>query len=459
MRLSNRLFRNPGLNNQAKRLLENRVSPITWLAISLLVLISLGMVGLVVVMLVSQFSAEAEDDEHRGIRYLEEGRWEEAESLLRRELDRVEKLHGPNSEKTASALSMLAESLHGTNQLIEAESLYRRALDINSQGSAIDDSRNFFNLRNLYKFLLATNQRSEAEPLMRRALAVEESNLAGGESYFLSYAMTLNELVWWLDYTNRLDEAETLWRESLTRAETLYGPDTLAAAAALNNLAQILQATDRRVEAEPLMRRALGIWERLSGPGHIEIGVGLRNLAQLLVATNRLTDAEPLIRRALTIFETHYGTEHEDVAVSLNNLARLLDRLDRRALAEPLHRRTEQLVVRCGRAWSNEQPHLLRISSNYPRLIYRMDLAATETPQQRQPVVELDGPLTSILPEVERLLGPARPVKAVLAKLDENYRKENKQSVYLLKLDEPISPHLAAFLDEPETDPQLPETP
>ena len=71
----------------------------------------------------------------------------------------------------------------------------------------------------------------------------------------------------------------------------------------LNNLAQLLQATNRLAEAEPLFRRALAIDEKSYGPDHPKVAIGLNNLAQLLKATNRLAEAEPLMRRALAIDE------------------------------------------------------------------------------------------------------------------------------------------------------------
>jgi tetratricopeptide (TPR) repeat protein len=67
----------------------------------------------------------------------------------------------------------------------------------------------------------------------------------------------------------------------------------------LNNLAVLLWATNRLAEAEPLYRRALGIDEKSFGPEHPNVARDLNNLAELLRATNRLAEAESLYRRAL----------------------------------------------------------------------------------------------------------------------------------------------------------------
>ncbi|MFM7832894.1 MAG: tetratricopeptide repeat protein, partial [Planctomycetaceae bacterium] len=77
-------------------------------------------------------------------------------------------------------------------------------------------------------------------------------------------------------------------------------------------LANLLYATNRLSEAEPLYRRALSIDETSYGPNHPEVAIRLNNLALLLSATNRLSEAEPLSRRMVEIFiEFTRDTGHE----------------------------------------------------------------------------------------------------------------------------------------------------
>jgi tetratricopeptide repeat protein len=67
--------------------------------------------------------------------------------------------------------------------------------------------------------------------------------------------------------------------------------------------------TNRLAEAEPLYRRALTIEEKNSGPDHPNVAAGLNNLAGLLYATRWCAEAEPLYRRALVISEKSFGHE------------------------------------------------------------------------------------------------------------------------------------------------------
>jgi tetratricopeptide (TPR) repeat protein len=101
--------------------------------------------------------------------------------------------------------------------------------------------------------------------------------------------------------TNRLSEAEPLFRRALEIATKNYGSDHPSVAKRLESLALLLQNTDRLSEVEPLFRRALEIDEKFYGPDHPEVAAVLNNLAFLLRTDNRLGDAAPLYRRSLAI--------------------------------------------------------------------------------------------------------------------------------------------------------------
>ena len=100
----------------------------------------------------------------------------------------------------------------------------------------------------------------------------------------------------------------------------------------LNNLAELLRDTNRLAEAEPLYRRALAIDEASFGPDHPEVARGLNNLALLLKATNRLSNAEPLSRRQLEIFleiTAATGHQHPYLRTAVGNYSVLLEEMGR----------------------------------------------------------------------------------------------------------------------------------
>ena len=346
----------------------------------------------------------------------------EAEPLFRRALAIDEASYGPDHPDVAPDLNNLAGLLQATNRLAEAEPLYRRALAIDETSYGPDHPDVATALNNLAVLLQATNRLAEAEPLYpagagdrrgvvrprpprRRHRPQQPGGVAAGHQppgrgraavsggrwrstrrrYGPDHphvATALNNLAGLLRATNRLAEAEPLYRRALAIDEASYGPDHPTVATALNNLAELLRATNRLAEAEPLLpagagdrrgvatapttptspppsttwrrccrpptawprpsrciRRALAIDEASYGPDHPDVATDLNNLAGLLQATNRLAEAEPLFRRALAIDEASYGPDHPDVATDLNNLAALLRATNRLAEAEPLFRR------------------------------------------------------------------------------------------------------------------------
>ena len=80
--------------------------------------------------------------------------------------------------------------------------------------------------------------------------------------------------------------------------------------------------TNRLAEAEPLYRRALAIDEKALGPT-IPTFRDSQPPGRAAAFHRPHTEAEPLFRRALAIIEKNFGPDHPDVASNLNNLAKL----------------------------------------------------------------------------------------------------------------------------------------
>ena len=111
-------------------------------------------------------------------------------------------------------------------------------------------------------------------------------------------------------------------RRALAIDEASFGKDHSDVARDLNNLAGLLYTTNRLAEAEPLYRRALAIDEQSYGPHHPDVAIDLNNLALLLRATDRWEEAEPLYRRMLLIFLQSFGEVpgvHRDVRLGVGN--------------------------------------------------------------------------------------------------------------------------------------------
>ena len=111
--------------------------------------------------------------------------------------------------------------------------------------------------------------------------------------------------------TDRLDEAEPLYRRALAIAErSMARPPRRRLRPQQPGVAAAGHRPAGRGRAA-LPPRA-GDRRGALGPDHPKVATALNNLAVLLRATNRLDEAEPLFRRALAIDERAYGPDHPE---------------------------------------------------------------------------------------------------------------------------------------------------
>ncbi len=363
----------------------------------------------------------------------------EAEPLMRHAMAIVEQSNGSEHPHFATQLNNLAWLLKATNRPLEAEPLMRRALTIDESVSGPFHSNVARDLNNLAQHLQDTNRLAEAENLMRRALAIDEK--AYGPDH-PNVGRDMNNLGRLLLNTNRLAIAEPLLFRALAVLEKSLDEEHPLFATALNNLAILLEDTNRLVEAEPLKRRALAIDEQSYGAEHPDVALKVNNLATLLYATNRLAEAEPLMRRAVAMYEKSLSDKHPLVAAALNNLAQLLQATDRLTEAEPLFFRQIVIDAIFSAKTGYEHPESRRDKEKYRKLCKLRNVSDDEIQRKIKVAMDTRSPLMAIVPEVDRLLGPAKPVADVLAALDRQYKAERKPDVYLLKPEQPIAPHL-----------------
>jgi serine/threonine protein kinase/Tfp pilus assembly protein PilF len=216
------------------------------------------------------------------------------------------------------------------------------------------------------------------------------------------------------------DQAATLLRQALERAERLAGPngDELRVAAILTRLATVHLFRGEHALAEPLYARALAIRQRHLPPDHIDVAESLHNLASCYYFQNQmdrarplyeralaisrgraaeneletasimsalagvyraqkdLARAEPLYREAVEIYEAAYGDEHPDLAYGWNNLAHVYIDMGELERAAPLLERAAQVVEKLQGA---QHPQLATILYNHGLVLHRQgDLARAE---------------------------------------------------------------------------------
>lgn len=266
--------------------------------------------------------------------------WNEAELLYRRALSHVEQTT-PDCPDVIT-LNNLAQLLVDTSRFTEAESLLRRVLDVMERDVGPNHPNMAVVLNNLAEFFRRTGRFAEAEPLYRRTLSIIEQ-YPDVDHVLLSG--TIQNLALLLTESNRLVEAEALYLRALEITERRVEPDHLDIATILDNFSSLLLKTNRLAEAEELCNRASAIFERNLGLEHPYVANNLKRKAVLLIKTNRLSEVEPLLRRALAIFDLRFGSNSSEVAVSLHDLAVVLANTNRLVEADALYKQALSLYL------------------------------------------------------------------------------------------------------------------
>lgn len=228
-------------------------------------------------------------------------------------------LHRGDHEEVLGALEALADFLSRTERLDEAERGYREALAMRQRlgpnpGSLASLSDG------LASTLLRKGDYAGAEPWFRQAVALVRLQQPV-DTLILSVAT--NNLAWVLGDLGKLEEAESLQRESLAITLAFYGPDHPHTSTGRQGLGRLLRQRDNLAGAEEQFRLAFAADSARLGIDHPSVGTSLGLLGTTLLAEGRYPEAEIALRRALDIRRRALGPEHPYVAISINELAGL----------------------------------------------------------------------------------------------------------------------------------------
>jgi tetratricopeptide (TPR) repeat protein len=202
--------------------------------------------------------------------------FEEANSLAKRSLDRIEKTVG-------------------ANDLAVAEAASRVGLTGSYMGNKVDESESFLN----------------------KALGIRRSKL--GEEHLL-VAQTLDELAQCHALAENFTMSGALGRKALTIKEKALGPDHPEVGVTLYHLSTQYVRTLMFDKAEPIARRGVEILSKLPADNEYKIRM-LERLATICNAKGKLDEAEELHTRALASAEKFWGVDDPNIVSNLVGLA------------------------------------------------------------------------------------------------------------------------------------------
>jgi hypothetical protein len=148
------------------------------------------------------------------------------------------------------------------------------------------------------------------------------------------YAEMLNSLAGSLEAQGRLDDAESLFDESLQITERYFDADHPRVLTFTINQARIRIERGRAAGTEDVLRRVLQTRQRLFPHGDWRIAQAQSLLGAALIAQRRFADAEPLMLEADRALNSNPGTEDDERRANRDRLVQLYTSQGRRDRAD-----------------------------------------------------------------------------------------------------------------------------
>jgi tetratricopeptide (TPR) repeat protein len=268
-----------------------------------------------------------------GTLYYQQGRYRNAEPLMKQALAIHKAELGDRHPDTATSLNNLAGLYESMGRYEAAEPLYDEALAIRKAELGDRHPDTATSLNDLAELYRAMGRYEAAEPLYLEALAIRKAELGDRHP---DTATSLNNLALLYKSMGRYEAAEPLYLEALEISKAQLGDRHPSTAISLNNLALLYESMGRYEAAEPLFLESLEIRKAELGDRHPSTATSLNNLALLYDSMGRYEAAEPLYLEVVEIFKAQLGDRHPSTATSLNNLAVLYANMKQFDRALPL---------------------------------------------------------------------------------------------------------------------------
>ena len=176
-----------------------------------------------------------------------------------------------------------------------------------------------------YVAILATTLRNATNLGMPQlALTLADSVTRAGDTLGPDHPSTLtsrNNLAGAYQDAGRLDDAITLYQQTLKDFTRIVGPDHPGTLTSRNNLASAYRASGRLQDAITLYKQTLTDRSRILGPTHHDTLTSRDNLAGAYQDAGRLDDAITLFEQTLEDSSRILGPGHPSTLASRNNLA------------------------------------------------------------------------------------------------------------------------------------------
>ena len=237
----------------------------------------------------------------------EQGRFKEAELLLRQGIDLCTETHGATSSCTLAGQRHLGELLSAQGHTTEAGGVFQQLVSTLRQVPSSSPEVLAGALCSFSAVYIQEGRFELAEPLLRESLELMSKNAITGPTLADSL-LDLGELY-------RLEHdparAEPLLRKALNIYDVANDPHR---AGALNELGLIALDEGKFAVAKDYFDRSLGVYQRLVGSARLLASRGKAALAEAFLGERNVKQARTLIHEALASERESLGDRHCEYA-------------------------------------------------------------------------------------------------------------------------------------------------
>lgn len=258
--------------------------------------------------------------------------FQEAEALLDRSREILQKEFGENSEEVGVVYNSMANLKHHLGDYENAEVYYRKALAVHRAALGNDHPFIATNLHNLGVLLADIGRVREAIELHEESLARCRVLFPDGHEQTASNLTRLATLYRYDD--DRSPEAPGMLREAIVIQSKLYGEYSDAVAFSHRELGSILGSQRDYEGAIEEHQHSVSLFTSLYGEVDNRVAVSLEHIARTLAADGKYDEAAATYDRVLEIQTTLYGDAHAELAITLVNIGSMQRRAEAYEAAE-----------------------------------------------------------------------------------------------------------------------------
>ncbi|MHC4943322.1 MAG: tetratricopeptide repeat protein [Planctomycetota bacterium] len=303
----------------------------------------------------------------------EEKRFEEAEPLFRKVLERHIEILGEEHLTSLFMQECLARVLKNLGRMDEAETHMRQVLECRTRQLGEKHYSTFTIMVFLSNLLRDAGDYSEAELLLRQVHEGYLRLFGENHNYTLDVSMRLSEVIL---RQGKFAQAKPLCRQVLELCVRKNGEEDRITILPRNQLARALLNLGRLDESERILEQNLEISKNLQGEEHVLTVSAMHILATVYLRQERLSEAKSLIEHVIEIRNRILGEEAANTIHSRSVLAEILRKQGELSGAEAL---IADVLEVSRRVLGEEKPDTIR---------YMRDLALVLMDQERMPEAE-----------------------------------------------------------------------